>query len=270
MAAMTLVLAVACGDGLVIAGDSRTSSPASAGPARVLSDRTHKVFALGQVAVATYGLALVLKRNIASHLAELTAGAPSSPTPSEVVGLLDAHFRPLVQEHLTRAGANRPSDALGFLVAGYEGGVGSVHEVVLPSGENRVVASTASEPPGGAAWRGQTDVVERLITGVDRRRLTRIAQRAGKEGPLEDLDEALRGLGYLIRFDAMNLQDAVDYAVLAIRTTVEVQRLTDGTVAAPGAWPGVGGPIEVATVTSPDGLRWVARSDVTLPAPERR
>jgi hypothetical protein len=69
----------------------------------------------------------------------------------------------------------------------------------------------------------------------------------------------LEACRYRIPFDSMNLQDGIDFAVLCIRTTIDVQRLTLGTVAmaADFSWPGVGGPIEIATVTAAAGYRWV-------------
>jgi hypothetical protein len=74
----------------------------------------------------------------------------------------------------------------------------------------------------------------------------------------------LEACRYRIPFDSMNLQDGIDFAVLCIRTTIDVQRLTLGTLAtAPEfSWPGVGGPIEIATVTAAAGYRWVQRTVV--------
>ena len=79
----------------------------------------------------------------------------------------------------------------------------------------------------------------------------------GKE--LHEVMPLLEGCRYRIPFDSMNLQDGIDFAVLCIRTTIDVQRLTLGTVAmaADFSWPGVGGPIEIATVTAAAGYRWV-------------
>jgi hypothetical protein len=79
----------------------------------------------------------------------------------------------------------------------------------------------------------------------------------------------LEACRYRIPFDSMNLQDGIDFAVLCIRTTIDVQRLTLGTVAmAPEfSWPGVGGPIEIATVTAAAGHRWVQRTLVQVSAP---
>jgi hypothetical protein len=60
----------------------------------------------------------------------------------------------------------------------------------------------------------------------------------------------------------MNLQDGIDLAVLCIRTTIDVQRLTLGPLAIEPdfSWPGVGGPIEIATATATGGFRWVQRT----------
>ena len=81
---------------------------------------------------------------------------------------------------------------------------------------------------------------------------------------LHEVMPLLEACRYRIPFDSMNLQDGIDFAVLCIRTTIDVQRLTLGTVAmAPEfSWPGVGGPIEIATVTAAAGHRWVQRTVV--------
>lgn len=58
-----------------------------------------------------------------------------------------------------------------------------------------------------------------------------------------------------IPLQAMPLQDCVDLAIFFIRTTAEAQRLTFGIR-------GVGGPIDVATITRREGLRFVQRKKV--------
>jgi hypothetical protein len=59
---------------------------------------------------------------------------------------------------------------------------------------------------------------------------------------------------YLPLFPAMPLQDAVDYAVHLIRTTIDTMRFEP-------RFPSVGGPIDVLVVT-PGGLRWVQRKEL--------
>jgi hypothetical protein len=50
--------------------------------------------------------------------------------------------------------------------------------------------------------------------------------------------------------------------VLCIHTTIDVQRLTLGPVATTPefSWPGVGGPVEIATVTAMGGFAWVQKT----------
>ena len=81
---MTLAVTVVCQDGVVVAADSRTTL-GNHRMLRVGSDFTHKVFASGEVAVATYGEAFVDERSIASHMAEFAvveAGNCDHPGPT--------------------------------------------------------------------------------------------------------------------------------------------------------------------------------------------
>jgi hypothetical protein len=139
---------------------------------------------------------------------------------------------------------------------------GEVFEVSIPDRAVEQIATTQNG--GGAAWRGQTDVVTRIVRGSDLELLERLAEAHGLTKDLHEVAPLLEVCRYRIPFDSMNLQDGIDFAVLCIRTTIDVQRLTLGTVAvAPEfSWPGVGGPIEIATVTAAAGYRWVQRTVV--------
>lgn len=71
----------------------------------------------------------------------------------------------------------------------------------------------------------------------------------------DQLVAALEPLQMSLPLQAMALQDCVDLAIFFIRTTIAAQRLTV-TVR------GVGGPIDVATVTRQNGLAFVQRKSV--------
>jgi len=156
-----------------------------------------------------------------------------------------------------------PIAALGFLVGGYDAaGVGEAWEVVLPERIVERIATTTEG--GGAAWRGQSDVITRIVRGSDLELLERLADAHQLQRELHSLTPLLDACTYRIPFDSMNLQDGIDFAVLCIRTTIDVQRLTLGPVATlpEFSWPGVGGPVEIATVTAPAGFAWVQRTKV--------
>jgi hypothetical protein len=57
-----------------------------------------------------------------------------------------------------------------------------------------------------------------------------------------------------IALDRLNLHGAAELARFLIDTTVGAQRFISGVC-------GVGGPVNVATITAADGLRWVRRQD---------
>jgi hypothetical protein len=263
---MTLAVTVVCQDGVVVAADSRTTL-ANHRMLRVASDFTHKVFESGGVAVATYGEAFVADRSIASHMAEFAVvEAGNCDHPGPTAQRLAEFFGDRYDEHTAAAPDDVPPPgvaALGFLVGGYDdSGVGEAWEVTLPDRAVEQIATTANG--GGAAWRGQADIVTRIVRGADLELLDRLATAHKVTDQLDLLLPLLDACRYRIPFDSMNLQDGIDFAVLCIRTTIDVQRLTLGPVAtAPEfSWPGVGGPIEIATVTAPRGFQWVQRTSV--------
>jgi hypothetical protein len=265
---MTLAVTVVCQDGVVVSADSRTTL-ANHRMLRVGSDFTHKVFESGGVAVATYGEAFVSDRSVASHMDEFAVvEAGNCHLPGPTARKLADFFGERYDEQAEQADA--PDDtpppgvaALGFLVGGYDdAGVGEAWEVTLPDRAVEQIATTANG--GGAAWRGQSDVVTRIVRGSDLDLLGRLAATHKLTDQLDELEPLLDACSYRIPLDSMNLQDGIDFAVLCIRTTIDVQRLTLGPVAtAPEfSWPGVGGPIEIATVTATGGFRWVQRTSV--------
>src|SRR6266545_574576 len=258
---MTVVIVIASADGRVLAGDSRTSTQiAPDAPVRVLSDFTHKVFQVGSRGVATYGWAFLDGGNIAGHMASFEAetALETDQTTRDLADRVASHFGDMFDRHIA-AGMDTapPYDPLGFLVAGYSESVGEVFEVTLPS---RTVKMQFDTNAPGAAWRGQTDVIQRLIKGLDYEHLLPLLDQRGKMAEFEAIKAELDEIEYVVPFGQMNLQDAVDYGVFAIRTTIDTQRLTHGTMGNPGSWPGVGGPIEILTITPTGGGRWIQRT----------
>jgi hypothetical protein len=107
----------------------------------------------------------------------------------------------------------------------------------------------------GALWRGQTDVIRRLVEGVDWAALengTRMSRTV--RGALSELQ-------FRVNYP-ITLQDAVDLASFLIRTTVETQRFTDGTYRTPGLIPSCGGAMQALAITK-GGTHWIQRPRVT-------
>jgi len=156
-------------------------------------------------------------------------------------------------------------DGVILFVAGYnKDGSHEVYNVYVPG---EIVKRRDSNQRGleyGANWIGQTDVVSRIVKGWDGRILNApFVQEAIKQKNQEEIEKELNGLEYSINWGAMPLQDAIDFSVLVIQTTIAIQRFSDGIHADPGDIPGVGGPIDVLVLT-PDGPRWIKQKELQM------
>ncbi len=258
---MTVAIGVVSGDGIVLAADSRTTRGGT--PVRVLSDYTHKVFRVGRCGIVTYGWAFLANRNIAHHMAQFAIDLDGAePGPEEMAARLADFFGDRIEQHFADGRDERPEEGrevLGFVVAGFDDGEGKALDVFLPS---RTVSVVLRSDSPGAVWRGQTDVIRRLVKGVDIDLLEHLVGDGDLRSQLDALRPSIDALEYMIPFSVMNLQDAVDFAVFAIRTTIDTQRLTYGTIGHPGSWPGVGGPIEIGLITARGGFEWIQRTEL--------
>jgi hypothetical protein len=255
---MTLVTAVAAPDGIALAGESRTTHTRGAHH-RITSDNAVKLFQVEDVGVATYGLAMIGDHTIAGLTAEFQASLPD-PAPREATELATR----LADFFDTRLKAKYPQLTaaqgypLGFIVAGYNGdGIGRVMEVRLPGPDVEELFSTVDV---GFAYRGQTDVCDRMIFGVDWDRMDTLGLSVSANARTE-----LEKLEYHMIYP-IALQDAIDLSAFFIRTTVDMQRFSDGTEGDPVGIPGCGGPVRVLAVT-PDGALWIAPYTLTATAP---
>ena len=266
---MTLAIGVVVGDGVALVADSRTTQgPVVEGaPWRVASDATHKVFQVGEVAVATYGYAFLLSRNIAGHMAEFATQVEDGANASSVAEGLRDFFLQRFKSHVAQYPNEQPgpgTTALGFLVGGFDAGVGCIHEVSLPDG---AVTKVGDSTKGTAAWRGQTDVVVRLVKGVDFDQLGRHAEAQGL------LDHA-KALGQsFLRW----IQDSVRHFQSSGRRRLRcLSYPDDDRCPTPDPWnyrfpwfmARGRGPIEVATVTSQAGFRWLQRTELQVERPD--
>ncbi|MFQ6118328.1 MAG: hypothetical protein ACE5KE_00410 [Methanosarcinales archaeon] len=157
-------------------------------------------------------------------------------------------------------------DRIDILVAGYNhDGSHEVFTCNIPGGISQKRNSKERGKEYGASWIGQIDVVSRIVLGWEGRvfALPFVRDAIKKIGE-EKIVQQFRGLEYQISWGTMTLQDAIDFCVLAIKTTEAIQRFSDGVAMNPGDIPGVGGDIDVAVITRDKGFVWIQKKNIKI------
>jgi len=237
---MSFIITLYVREGIVMAGDSRLAlnRTVQQGEQTVLhvavglSDSNYKTFlAPGDIGISTFGEAAIQGVPIAgfveSFINERLRG--KSLSVHEAAKMLLDYFCQLPG----------PPDT-GFHVAGYETRDGKrtaqVWRVMVRAGQAQQVNAKDIQ---GAAWDGEGDILQRLINPVW------IQDPAGNYQPVPAFD---------IPWQFFTLQEAIDFATFAIRTTTDAIRFQ----ARPKT---VGGPIDVLVI-KPDGAFWVQRKEL--------
>jgi len=267
---VSLCLAVVTPEGIVVAGDSRQATVVG-GITRIGSESAVKVFELTDTVVAaTAGWAFLQPqsspawRSISSFIDDFRITIPAGSNVQAIAARLWTYFSALYQQHITQnPNTVLPAGqvAVGFFVAGYDPGsrVGSLFALDIPSAAAPATPGRTSTSPG-PWWIGQVDVVARIVNGYDPQitnlPLLQAAEQAGAAKP--QLDK----LSYIIPWNAMTVQDGIDFAVSMIQITTIIQKFAAGTVLQPGGLAGVGGPIDVAVVKPGGTVTWVQRKEL--------
>jgi hypothetical protein len=255
---VTITVGVTSPDGLVLAAESRSTFTEN-GRHRIVSDSAQKVFQVGSMGVATAGNAFIGADTIAGTMDRFIAQLDNKTSRDfdRLLGALGQFFDRAFDAHMATIKETWEPETQGypinFLVAGYDdAGVGHLKELLIPG--PKIGDYAADTRTGGSMWRGQTDVIGRLLNGVDWGQIGTPA-----EEPLStEVTKRLEGLAYVM-LSPITVEDAVDYATFLIRTTIDMQRFSDGTVARPGLLPACGGPIH-ALVVERDSARWATPS----------
>lgn len=166
-------------------------------------------------------------------------------------------------EHWQQSGMANPGsnglDPMQFIVAGYNEGepYGRVYEVSVPTRPTPVEQNAGTN--FGISFGGQGELVCRLLKGYDPRALTVAKDALGLDDTqvknLEGQWAAQLPLG--VPFQFLPLQDCVDLSAFLVNMTSAVQTWTVGVQ-------GVGGLVDVATVTRTDGFRAIRQKTVGI------
>jgi hypothetical protein len=238
---VTLITTVYVREGIVMASDSRLSLTVDQKQdnGQVLkvtvpqSDSSYKTFLTQtRIGISTFGAADIegvpvagfiesfISEQVADKLTEVEA----------VTRKLLGHFRKF-----------HPDRDIQFYVAGYSRSKGKADQQIwhVYTLQNKV---ERLNHPGkqGAIWGGETDILARLINHV---------------GALDTSGKLTNAMPYFqIQWQYFTLQDAIDFSIYAIRSTIDSFRFQTRPKT-------VGGPIDVLVI-KPDEAFWVQRKEL--------
>lgn len=276
---MSLGIAFKGPEGIVLAADSRVTLLAQTQADQRLIPATFdnatkllKVNGQKYVGAVTYGLGAIggnQPRTAHSFLPEfedelskeLESNESGDATEKRMKRLTVEEFAQRLSDFFMKQwGESMPSQYQGepliFLVGGYNPGdaYGKVFEFFLPYRPQPV---EQNKDDFGVTWGGQLDITTRLINGFDPKLPGLIQMHLGLDGTqTEALQHYLKNnLSLPIPYQFLPLQDCVDLSMFLIRTTTELQAWQVGIR-------GVGGAIDVATITRTRGFKPVQEKEI--------
>jgi hypothetical protein len=253
-------------EGLVLAADSRVTLRYNVPGTQILSQAYYdnatkllKVTGQDFVGVIAVGLAVLgaaTPRTVSSFLPEFEKELGNNQgrmKTSDFASKFGQFFLRQYQALMPSAGAFEP---MVFFVAGYDESeaYGRIYRLVIPS-EPTPTEIKANE--FGIQWEGQTEIIARIVNGYDVPLLSAIQNRmhASTSEFTQLANDMSAASSIKIPYQFIPLQDAADLCILLVETATQLMKYTTDVR-------GVGGPVDVATVTRVDGFRWVQHKEL--------
>ncbi len=235
---MSLVITVFVPEGIVIAGDSRLSLTYSTKDEKTqkeffhtitASDSNDKVFLVkDKFGLGTFGTADIKGMPIAGFINRFVEEKVTDTTEVDQIPqlLLDFFGQPYGFPDVS------------FYVAGYkiENGMSTEHVHFLNVASKEINRINTSENPCGANWGGEIEMMSRLLSPVK----------------LKQGDQWNELKAAPLPFNFFTLQDAIDFAIYAVRTTIESIRFQQRPKT-------VGGAIDILVLKAGEKPFWVAK-----------
>jgi hypothetical protein len=243
-------------EGIVLAADSRVTLNTKQPDGTILSNSFDNATKLLRVngqshsGIVTYGLGAMGStepRTAHSFMPEFEQELASTPRLT-----VQQFSEKLSQFFMKQWVVSMPKDYTGapmvFLVGGYDldAAYGKVFEFNVPYSPIPVERNPGSF---GILWGGQREITDRVIQGFDQVVPLLIKEHLKlSDEQSTELEGFLRGrVGIPIPYQFLPLQDCVNFCIFLIRTTIMLQTWMVGVR-------GVGGAIDVATITRTGGI----------------
>jgi len=265
---MTIIASVKARDGIVLATDSMSQLIGRTETGQLVLVKTYcnakKLFRITElpIGVMSYGLGNIGARSIENLVLEFSRDLSkysSNPYTVESIsrglygfikGLYDSAFNGIAlkerQERLR----------LGFFISGYSPSQFLSEEWEFELPKDTDIKRVRPAERFGISWRGIPIPFARLFNGFD----PRIADALKKAGVSEKVvDNTLsRKWRMPIAYDGMPVQDAINFAVYILETTIGAATFEQSPA------PSCGGPLQVAVILPDKGWKWIHEPELTI------
>ena len=249
---MSIIASVSVHDGLVLGAESMVQiwGKEGRGPSSGVIqtyENAQKLFQLGKhnIGVMTYGIGNIGQRSIGSYLDEFANKNADLKEVQENAGkLLEFLSAKYAENFKDMEQGQLPT--LGIMVGGY-----GTEQHLAETWEFRIPSSAGIQPTRpnhefGASWRGVSAPFARLYKGFDPR-VRQALHSAGLKS--EKVKEVLDPFHLPIVFDGMPVQEAIDFVVFVLQTTIGIAKFEIGPQSC-------GGPLWIAVV-QPWAFTWI-------------
>ncbi len=234
----SLITTIFIPEGIVMASDSRQSLSLNEEIASILTDTATKLFLLEKhkIGISTCGDSFINNISISSHIKNFIEKELTDD--DDIITV-----RNKLIEYFKNISVS--NEEIRFHVAGYkkENKVSVPYVYILNTKDNFIKRSNIDSDNKinyGLIWSGQIDILECILNPVT------ILDEKGNE-------QIIREVAPII-WTAMTLQDAIDFSIYAIRTTIDTIRFQ-------ARLKTVGGPIDVLLI-SPEEAKFIQKKEL--------
>lgn len=150
-----------------------------------------------------------------------------------------------------------PNDNMLLAVAGYDArsAYGKVVQIAIPSQPTPIILK--DDVDFGITWGGQREYTDRIMQGYDWQIIPALQAKLNLTQPqVQEIETHLQqNFSIRIPYEFLPLQDCVDFSIFLVRTTISIHNWILNVR-------GVGGSIDVATITRTEGFKFIQNKEV--------
>ena len=271
----TIIVALRLKDGIVIAADSRVTHIFN-GKLTGVEDTAEKIVIVDDFAVIFYGAVSIGNDDLLNYAKDINFTKKEMQqlinqwgSKSEVITI---KMQMLFQDKYSYWFKNnkfRPEG--GFIIAGF--GKDNNKSFLLyntfaefTTGNTAIGGYGSGSPSFGLIYKGQTEIISRLIYGVSEDIATLDFSKLGESGLMfknttyVNVLHEFRNLEYIIPYKEMSVGNGIEFAKFLVQTTIDIQKYSNGAELKPipKEHAGCGGPVKIIVITK-DGIKKIEK-----------